>query len=74
MKNGDKKSSTVPDALGDPENPAPVTLVVEKARRLMGAGGLSNQDADDLVDAALVLGEGGDFRLYRRRLFAGLGR
>jgi hypothetical protein len=64
----------VADALGDPENPAPRSLIVDKARRLMRAGDLSGDEAEALSGAALALGEGGDLGDFLGILHAVLAR
>lgn len=52
---GDEQTIEVPDALGDPENPAPRALVLDKAKKLMMAGGVSAPAADALIESALAL-------------------
>lgn len=55
LKSGDKRTVEIPDALGDPENPAPVEMILNKARMLMAAGGVSEQKIDGLIESALAL-------------------
>jgi 2-methylcitrate dehydratase PrpD len=64
------RSQTIDDALGDPENPAPQSLIVEKARRLLSAGRAAN--AEEVIDAALALGDGGSLLAFRRALSGAL--
>lgn len=45
----------VPDALGDPENPASETVIISKAKKLMEAGGLANDLMTELCETALSL-------------------
>jgi 2-methylcitrate dehydratase PrpD len=66
--NGEMRTITVPDALGDPENPADMTLILAKARMLMAAGGLSSHGAERLIAATLALAEGGGVDEYRAML------
>jgi 2-methylcitrate dehydratase PrpD len=74
LKDGTRRSAMVADALGDPENPAPRSLIVDKARRLMRAGDLSGDEAEALSGAALALGEGGDLGDFLGILHAVLAR
>ena len=50
-----KKTIDMPDALGDPENPVSNDQIIDKARMLMAAGGLSDRIIDDLCACALSL-------------------
>ena len=60
----------VPDALGDPENPASNDVIIGKADMLLEAGGLASETAARLRDAALALGDSGDaFNAYQHLLF-----
>lgn len=45
-------TETVPDALGDPENPVGLDQLRDKARALMAAGGLSETETAELMAAA----------------------
>ncbi|MFN3959047.1 MAG: MmgE/PrpD family protein [Parvularculaceae bacterium] len=74
LNDGTRRSAMVADALGDPENPAPLSLIIDKTRRLMKAGGLSGAEAGALSAAALALGEGGDLSEYLGLLRAVLDR
>jgi 2-methylcitrate dehydratase PrpD len=74
LKDGTRRSAMVADALGDPENPAPRSLIVDKARRLMKAGGLSGGEAEALGGAAMALGEGGELGEFLGLLQAALNR
>ena len=50
-----KKTIDMPDALGDPENPVSNDQIIDKARMLMAAGGLSDRIIDELCASALSL-------------------
>ena len=71
---GARRVAEAPDALGDPENPAPATLIRDKARRLMRAGGMSAIDAEGLVDATLALADKAPLSEFLRRLEGAIGR
>ena len=60
---------SIPDALGDPENPVTDELLIAKARMLFDAGGLAPPMAEKLTDAALALSSGGDLGAYAKLLF-----
>lgn len=47
--------ATVPDALGDPENPLPAGQVADKAMSLFASCGIKDSHAGELRDAALAL-------------------
>ena len=73
LKEGGARSVEISDALGDPENPAPRDMVLAKAKMLMAAGGMADQNADALIDAALALtAEGGSVAAFSRLLKAGV--
>lgn len=56
---GTTVEASVPDALGDPENPLSEDDVVAKAEVLIAAAGLDTRETDAMVRAALALAEGG---------------
>ena len=73
LKDGGVRSADIPDALGDPENPASRDMALAKAAMLMRAGGMADRDAEALTDAALALaGEGGSVAAFSRLLKAGI--
>ncbi|MEM8853295.1 MAG: MmgE/PrpD family protein [Pseudomonadota bacterium] len=55
LKDGRVLTADVPDALGDPENPLPEAMLLEKAHALLRHAGVDQGAAEDLVDAALAL-------------------
>lgn len=55
LSDGDKRTIETPDALGDPENPASRDMILDKARMLMAAGGVSDAKIDMLIESALSL-------------------
>jgi 2-methylcitrate dehydratase PrpD len=57
-KDGTTLRETVPDALGDPENPLPERDLLAKARMLMASAGLAPSTTDALAAAALALAAG----------------
>lgn len=59
LNNGDNRTIDVPDALGDPENPAPREMLLDKAKMLMAAGGVSDDKVEALIDSALALSSPG---------------
>ncbi len=61
--------ATIPDALGDPENPASDDVIKEKAVRLMAAGGMSDNGSSALRMAATSLADGGALDEYFNLLF-----
>jgi 2-methylcitrate dehydratase PrpD len=68
LENGATRSIAVPDALGDPENPADSKLILSKAKMLMVEGGLAENAAQQLIGATLALAEGGMVDDYRALL------
>ena len=59
LAGGGSQGFEAPDALGDPENPLGEDALADKARILMGAGGLDAAAAERLIEASLALAEGG---------------
>jgi 2-methylcitrate dehydratase PrpD len=57
MESGEELAHDVPDALGDPENPLPGDALVRKAHMLLASAGYSPASAEQIVVAALGLGE-----------------
>lgn len=55
LNSGDRRTVEIPDALGDPENPAPRDMILDKARMLMAAGGVCESKIDMLIESALSL-------------------
>ena len=55
LDDGAEQTIEIPDALGDPENPASRELILGKAKMLMTAGGVGEEAADALVESALAL-------------------
>ena len=65
LVNGEKRTVEIPDALGDPENPAPRGMILDKARMLMAAGGVSEAKVETLIESALSLSvANGSFELF----------
>jgi 2-methylcitrate dehydratase PrpD len=58
LANGAILRETVPDALGDPENPLPEADLLAKARMLMRAAGIGEAKTDALVASTLALASG----------------
>jgi 2-methylcitrate dehydratase PrpD len=58
LTDGTELRETIPDALGDPENPLPEPDLLAKARMLMASAGLAPSTTDALVGAALALAFG----------------
>lgn len=59
LESGEMRTIDIPDALGDPENPAPREMILGKAKMLMAAGGVSADKTDALIDSALALSSKG---------------
>lgn len=55
LSDGTTKKQEVPDALGDPENPACDEMILSKAKMLMCAGGVSDTLGVRLVEAVTAL-------------------
>lgn len=55
LNSGDRRTIEIPDALGDPENPASRDMIIDKARMLIAAGGISEGKTDRLIESALSL-------------------
>jgi 2-methylcitrate dehydratase PrpD len=58
LADGTVLSRTVPDALGDPENPLAEDLILAKARMLMESAGIEAARIDAVIAATLALAEG----------------
>jgi 2-methylcitrate dehydratase PrpD len=69
LPDGAVLETSVPDALGDPENPLDDGAVIAKAVSLLAAAGLGSR-ADTIVRAALALPEGGTPAELTARLVA----
>lgn len=59
LNSGEIRTIDIPDALGDPENPASREMILDKAKMLMAAGGISADKTDELVNSALELSSKG---------------
>jgi len=59
LDDGRTLSTTVTDALGDPENPLPEARVISKARQLMETAALQPGTVASVADAVLALSNGG---------------
>jgi 2-methylcitrate dehydratase PrpD len=68
LASGEAVRHDVPDALGDPENPLPGEALIRKAHMLLASAGYSPRAADEMVTAALALGEGGTVDMLARRI------
>ncbi|RIJ68345.1 MmgE/PrpD family protein [Brevundimonas sp. LPMIX5] len=58
LADGGVASAEAPDALGDPEKPLDEPALIAKAHALFAWGGLAEAEADELIAAALALGDG----------------
>ncbi|MGG5809271.1 MmgE/PrpD family protein [Falsiroseomonas sp. CW058] len=58
LADGSELRRTVPDALGDPENPLAEGQILDKARMLMASAGVPEERIAAVVDAALSLADG----------------
>lgn len=72
MKDGRRRSYDAPDALGDPENPLALDQLTGKARALCDHAGLTPDQADTLVGAALALAEDGPVERFAASLAVAL--
>jgi len=69
---GGRRTVEIPDALGDPENPPPRDLVLDKARMLMAHGGLDTDKMENLISCALSLPEpDGSLKAFLQMLKSG---
>ncbi|XWN30437.1 MAG: MmgE/PrpD family protein [Devosia sp.] len=55
LEDGRVLTADVPDALGDPENPLPEAMLLEKAHALLAHAGVDRDAAEGLVATALAL-------------------
>ena len=58
LTDGETRRATIPDALGDPENPLPVADIIDKARRLMRSAGVADDAIERVIAATLALPRG----------------
>ena len=65
---GAQLAAEIPDALGDPENPLPDAMLVDKARALLGAAGYAADATERVLAAALALPAGGTVADLTREL------
>jgi 2-methylcitrate dehydratase PrpD len=59
LEGGDTVAHDIPDALGDPENPLLEDALSRKAHMLLASAGYSPRAMDEIVSAAVALGDGG---------------
>jgi len=57
-EDGSVRHASIPDALGDPENPLSEAALQQKARLLMASAGIDAQQIETVIAATLALAEG----------------
>ena len=65
LAGGRQLARSIPDALGDSENPLPQGALLDKCRNLVTAAGTSSASAEAIIQAALDLAEGGQLAALR---------
>lgn len=59
LENGEVRSASIPDALGDPENPLTPDSIIAKAQTLIASAGVAPERIDAVIAAVLALPDGG---------------
>lgn len=65
---GSVQRATVPDALGDPENPLAESALQEKARALLASAGVDQRRIGTIIAATLALADGAPLRALEAAL------